>query len=155
MAARSVARAYRTLVGVHLAPEHWKSIRPFLGHRRVEDAVTNPPYKKALACAKKLIVEYRYVALLGSHKFLRRNRAARCILRGQSADSGMVPFAPLADVGLIPLVRPEEVEQYGTLLAYLGKRNAALAAARFQLEETARGPHKAGSAAASAGAVTA
>ena len=69
MAARSVARAYRTLVGVHLAPEHWKSIRPFLGHRRVEDAVTNPPYKKALACAKKLIVEYRYVALLGSLNF--------------------------------------------------------------------------------------
>ena len=78
MAARSVARAYRTLVGVHLAPEHWKSIRPFLGHRRVEDAVTNPPYKKALACAKKLIVEYRCVALLGPHKILRRNRAARC-----------------------------------------------------------------------------
>jgi hypothetical protein len=105
-----------------------------------------------LAFAKKLFVEYRYVALLGPHKFLRRNRTARRILRGQSADSGMVPFAPLADVGLIPLGRPEEVEQYGTLLACLGKRNSALAAARFQLEETARGPHKAGSAAAPAGA---
>ena len=63
-------------VGVYLAPgrypEHWKSTRLFLGHRRVEDAVTNPPCKKALAFAKRLIVEYRYVVLLGAHKFLRR-----------------------------------------------------------------------------------
>jgi hypothetical protein len=132
MAARSVARAYRTLVGVQLAPA-----------LEIDSALPGPPqgrgrrYQPALQKGAGPYEEaYRRISLRGligcAQNFTPKPRSAmRCILRGQSADSGMVPFAPLADVGLIPLVRPEEVEQYGTLLACLGKRNAALAAARF------------------------
>ena len=157
MAARSVARAYRTLVGVHLAPEHWKSIRPFLGHRRVEDAVTNPPCKKALAFAKKLIVEYRYVVLLGAHKFLRRKprsamHSSRPIRR---LGYGSLRSACRCWIDTAGPAGPKKSSNTAHCRLIWERGMPPSLPQGFELEETARGPHKAGSAAASAGAVTA